>query len=107
MIIEINPNTLLLGIITISIVIAIIYLIITLRKVLALLDNLNKTLVDNKSNLDNTFKNLSDITDNVKDISDVAIETTAEALVVKEDLINRLDLIKDIANIIAGVFLKK
>ncbi|WP_243242120.1 hypothetical protein [Clostridium sp. 1001275B_160808_H3] len=57
--------------------------------------------------MDNTIKNLNGISENVKDISDVAVETTAEAIIMKDGIVNQLDTIKDIINIIVGVFSKK
>ncbi|MCR1949520.1 hypothetical protein NSA50_00435 [Clostridium sp. DSM 100503] len=107
MTITINFNTLLLTIIVIVSVIALIYFILALRKLIILIDTINNTLKDNKANLDNTIKNLNGISENVKDISDVAVETTAEAIIMKDGIVNQLDTIKDIINIIVGVFSKK
>ena len=107
MTISINLNTLLLTIIVVVSVIALIYLILALRKLIMLIDTINTTLKDNKTNLDSTIQNLNGISENVKDIIDVAVETTAEAIVMKDGIVNQLDTIKDIINIIVGVFFKK
>ncbi|MBB6623638.1 DUF948 domain-containing protein [Clostridium gasigenes] len=107
MIIEVNMKTLLLGILIITAIIALTYLIVILIKVGKLVDNLNKTIEKNKTNLDNTLKNINDISENVRDISDVALETTAEAIILKEGLFDKVDIVKDIVNIASSVFLKK
>lgn len=107
MIIEVNMKTLLLGILIITAIVALVYHIVTLMKVGKLVDNLNETIEKNKSNLDNTIQNVNDISENMKDISDVALETTAEAIVLKEGLFDKAEMVKDIVNIASSVFLKK
>lgn len=107
MIIEVNMKTLLLGILIITAIVALVYLIGTLTKIRKLVDNLNKIIQENKTNLDNTLQNVNYISENIKDMSDVALETTAEAIVLKEGLFDKVDIVKDIVNIASSVFLKK
>lgn len=107
MIIEVNIKTVLLCLLVIIAIIALGYLISTLLKFGKLMDNLNESFEKNKTNLDNTIKNVNDISENVKDISDVALETTAEAIVIKEGLIDKVDIVRDIINIVSSVFLNK
>lgn len=107
MVIEINIQTVLLGLLLIVAVIAVIYLIIVLKRVSDLLAGVNKVLITNNDNIDSTLSNVKGITDNVKDISDVAVETTAEAIVLKEGLVNQVDTLKEIINIVAAVFTKR
>ncbi|MEG2291549.1 MAG: hypothetical protein RSC24_16370 [Clostridium sp.] len=107
MIIEVNIETVLLGALVIIAIIALGYLISTLLKVGKLMDNLNESFEKNKNNLDKTFQNATDISENIKDISDVALETTAEAIVLKEGLVDKVDIVRDIINIISSVFLNK
>lgn len=107
MIIEVNIETVLVGTLVIVAIVALGYLISTLLKVGKLMNNLNESFEKNKSNLDNTIKNVNDISENIKDISDVALETTAEAIVIKEGIIDKVDIFRDIINIISSVFLNK
>lgn len=86
---------------------ALIILILCLLKVSSILKRVDILLDQNKKNLDTTLTNVKDISDNVKDISNVATEATADAIVVKENITNHLNTIKDIANIAASVFIKK
>lgn len=97
-----------LGIILLVLLVAcaLIYFIYTLRKVCKLIDNANVLLEVNKDNLNNTLSNVKEITDNVKDISDVATDVTAEAIVAKESITNNIQTIKDIINIVIGIFTK-
>ena len=107
MIIEVNINTLLLGILVIIGIVALVYLTVTLIKIGKLVDNLNNSIEKNRTNLDNTLENVNSISGNLKDISDVAVETTADAIVLKESLFDKADIIKEIVNIVTGVILKK
>lgn len=86
---------------------ALIILILCLLKLSSVLNRVDDLLNQNKKNLDTTLTNVKDISDNVKDISDVATEATADAIVVKENLTDQLNTIKDIINIVASVFIKK
>lgn len=107
MIIEVNMKTVVLGLLVVLTIIALGYLISTLIKVSKLMDNLNESFEKNKANLDNTIQNANDISENIKDISDVALETTAEAIVLKEGLVDKVDIVRDIVNIASSVFLNK
>ena len=107
MIIEVNINELLLGILVIIGIVALVYLIVALIKIGKLVDNLNNSIEKNRTNLDNTLENVNSISGNLKDISDVAVETTADAIVLKESLFDKVDLIKEIVNIVTSVILKK
>ncbi|WP_297517412.1 hypothetical protein [uncultured Clostridium sp.] len=102
----INMEDLLWGALGIIAAIALIYIIITLINLIKVLKNVNALLVENKKNLDTTLDNVAHISENAKDISDVATETTADILVAKENLTGQLDTVKDIVNIIVGVFKK-
>ena len=89
-----------------ALIVAIVYLILTLKKLSTLLDNLNSILDSNKENLNKTSNNIADITGNVKDISDVATEATADILVARDSLVNNLVIFKDILTIILNTFKK-
>ncbi|MGL4771969.1 MAG: hypothetical protein ACRC2K_00240 [Clostridium sp.] len=104
MVIEIDLFYLIIGLLCILGSIALIYLIITLIKLGKLIGNLNNFIDKNSNNLDSTVTNLKDITDNLKDVSDVVTETTAEAIVVKENLVENLNTFADIVSIIMGIF---
>ena len=102
------------GVIGIIGVIALIYIIITLSKLGKVLTNINDLLGQNKKNIDKLFKDLPvvtgnaiEISDNLKDVSAVVTEATAEAIVAKDNLVNNIDIIKDVLNIILSVFTKK
>ena len=86
--------------------VVLIYLIITLANVIKILKNVNSLLEANKNNLDTTLGNVAHISENAKDISDVVTETTADVIVAKENLAGQLETVKDIVNIIVGVFKK-
>lgn len=86
--------------------IALVYLIITLMNVIKVLKNVNLLLEENKKNLNTTLDNVAHISENAKDISDVVTETTADVIVAKENLTGQLETVKDIVNIIIGVFKK-
>lgn len=107
MIIQVNINTLLLGILTIVCIVALLYFIMTLIKIGKLVDKINNSIDKNKLKLENTIENVSVISENFKDISNVAVETTADAIVLKEGLFDKAEIIKEIINIISSVFLKK
>lgn len=94
--------------------VAIVYLIMTLNKVLKLITNVNSILEQNKDNLNQTISdlpsianNVNDACQNIKDISDVATETTADLIVAKENLTSNVETITEIAKIISQVFFKK
>ncbi|MDZ4992132.1 hypothetical protein GNF80_03980 [Clostridium perfringens] len=94
--------------------VAIVYLILTLNKILKLISNINGLLDQNKDNLNKTIQDLPVIANNVnntcqniKDISDVATETTAELIVAKENIESNVEIVKEIAKIINQVFFKK
>ncbi|ELC8443099.1 hypothetical protein QYB59_002128 [Clostridium perfringens] len=94
--------------------VAIVYLILTLNKILKLISNINGLLDQNKDNLNKTIQDLPAIANNVnntcqniKDISDVATETTAELIVAKENIESNVEIVKEIAKIINQVFFKK
>lgn len=94
--------------------VAIVYLILTLNKVLKLISNINSLLDQNKDNLNKTIQdlptiasNLNDTCQNVKDISDVATETTAELIVAKENIESNVETVREIAKIINQIFFKK
>lgn len=94
--------------------VAIVYLILTLNKILKLISNINSLLDQNKDNLNKTIQDLPAIANNVnntcqniKDISDVATETTAELIVAKENIESNVEIVKEIVKIINQVFFKK
>lgn len=87
--------------------IAILYLISVLRKLSSLIDNVNNFFVKNSDNLNTSIDNIKYITDNVKDVSDAVTDSTADALIVKENLKDNINTLKDIINIIFSVFTKK
>lgn len=93
--------------------VAIVYLILTLNKVLKLVSNINSLLDQNKDNLTKTINdlptianNVNDACQNIKDISDVATETTADLIVAKENIESNVETVKEIAKIINQVFFK-
>ncbi|MGL4453356.1 MAG: hypothetical protein ACRCTZ_19510 [Sarcina sp.] len=102
----VNFEDLLWGALGIIAAIALIYIIITLINLIKVLKNVNLLLIDNKKNLDTTLDNVAHISENAKDISDVVTETTADVIVAKENLTGQLETVKDIVNIIVGVFKK-
>ena len=87
--------------------IAILYLISVLRKLSSLIDNVNNFFANNSDNLNTSINNIKDITDNVKYISEAVTDSTADALIVKENLKDNINTLKDIINIIFSVFTKK
>ena len=94
--------------------VALIYIIITLIKLGKLLTNVNDLLNQNSKNIDKLFKDLPivtenaiEISDNLKDVSAVVTEATADAIVAKDNLVNNIDIIKDILGILLSVFSKK
>lgn len=93
--------------------VALVYLILVLSRFLKTLDKVNSIIDSNKKNIKDLMDNLPKacenvvaITDNVKDISDVAVETTASAVVAKENISDYITTIKDILLIIKKVFLQ-
>ena len=82
------------------------YLVIALRKLIAVLDNINSILNVNKEYITSTSKNLSQITDNIKDVSEVVTETTAEAIIAKENVSEYINIFRDILFILQGIFKK-
>lgn len=93
--------------------IALVFISIVSYKLIRLISNINKLIEKNESNITSTLNNLpqtseniKDISDNVKDISDVAVETTASAIVAKENIDTYLSTFKDIVSIISNIFLK-
>lgn len=105
--IQINIIDLFWGAIGILVAIALIYLIVALINLTKVLKNVNNILESNKTNLDTTINNVTHISENAKDISDVVTETTADVIIAKENLSTQLDTVKDILNIVLGVFNKK
>lgn len=94
--------------------VALIYIIITLSKLGKLLTNINDLLNQNRKNIDKLFKDLPivtenaiEISDNLKDVSAVVTEATADAIVAKDNLVNNIDILKDILGILLSVFSKK
>lgn len=82
------------------------HLIKTLKNINSLIDK-NKTSVNDFCNkLPNISSNIEEISDNIKDISEVATEVTADAIVAKENIVNNYETIKDIINIVLGIFVK-
>lgn len=104
MVIEVNIYSLLIGFLCILGAVALVYLTITLVKVGKLLTNLNNFFEKNENNLDSTVTNIKDISDNLKDVSEVVTETTADAIVMKESIVENLSSISDIIAIILNVF---
>lgn len=104
MVIEINLYGLFIGLLSIIGAIALVYLIITLVKVGKLLTNINNFFEKNENNLDATITNIKEISDNFKDVSEVVTETTADAIVMKESILENLSSISDIIAIILNVF---
>ena len=87
--------------------IAILYLISVLRKFSSLIDNVNNFLTKNSDNLNASIDNIKDITNNIKDVSEAVTDSTADALIIKENLKDNINTLKDIINIILNVFTKK
>lgn len=94
--------------------VAVVYLILTLNKILKLLTNVNSILDQNKDNLNRTIadlpsiaNNVNDACQNIKDISEVATETTADLIVAKENIETNVETVREIAKIISQVFLKR
>lgn len=94
--------------------VALVYIIITLKNVIKLLNNVNEIIEDNKGNIKDLCEdlpkisgNVIEITDNAKDIVEVATDFTADAVIAKESLTSNYETIKDILNIVIGIFAKK
>ncbi|MGL4741396.1 MAG: hypothetical protein ACRC41_11420 [Sarcina sp.] len=100
----INFNEFIWGLVGIVVIIAIIFLIILITHLIKVLKNINLLLAENKKNLDQTLTNVAHISENAKDISDVVTDTTADVIIAKENLTGQLDTVKDILNIILGIF---
>ncbi|MCR4943798.1 MAG: hypothetical protein K5986_04955 [Clostridium sp.] len=95
------------GIVGIMGFIALIYIIIVLRRFAGLISSLNDIISTNKSNINKLCGDLPDISDNIKNVSEVLTEVTAEAIEVKDNLADDLGVIKDIISIIISIFSKK
>ena len=102
----IEINDLFWGIIGISVIIAIIYLIIVIHKFSSLITNINDLVVSNKKNVNKLCSDIPEITENLKDISEVITETTADVIVAKDNLLSNVEVFKDIVNIILSIFSK-
>lgn len=100
----INFNEFIWAIVGIVVIIAIIFLIILIANLIKVLKNVNLLLSENKKNLDQTLNNVAHISENAKDISDVVTDTTADVIIAKENLTGQLETVKDILNIILGIF---
>ena len=87
--------------------IAILYLISVLKKLSSFIDNLNNFFSKNYKSLNVSISNIKTITDNFKDISEAVTDTTADALIAKDNIKDNINTIKDIINIILNVFSKK
>ena len=102
------------GIIGIVATVALVYLIIALNNISRLAITINNTLKTNKNNIDIFCNNLPKISDNITNISEningvseVVTEATAEVIVAKDNIVGNVEMLKEILNIIASVFLKK
>ena len=87
--------------------IAILYLISVLKKLSSFIDNLNNFFSKNSKSLNVSISNIKTITDNFKDISEAVTDTTADALIAKDNIKDNINTMKDIINIILNVFSKK
>lgn len=87
--------------------IAILYLISVFKKLSSFIDNLNNFFEKNSKSLNTSISNVKVITDNFKDVSEAVTDTTADALIAKENIKDNINTIKDIVNIILNVFSKK
>ena len=94
--------------------IALVYLIITLKNLSKLVMDINNILSKNESNINllcdglpKITDNISEISGNMKDVSEVVTEATADVIVAKDSLLENFEVVKDIFNILGGVFLKK
>lgn len=92
---------------------SLIYFIIMVNQLTKTLKNINFLIDRNKTSINkfcdklpNISNNIEEISDNVKDISEVATEVTADAIVAKESIVSNYETIKDIINIILGIFIK-
>ncbi|MFR5264213.1 hypothetical protein [Clostridium sp.] len=74
--------------------ICLVYLIVLLFNITKLVKNINNILLENKKDLTKSIENLHEVSDNVKDISNVLTETTAEALIVKDNISNQINSFK-------------
>lgn len=93
--------------------VALVYLIIVLRKVYKLLSKAESMLDANEGNINSMMKtlpkassNIAEMSENLKDVSGVITETAASAIVAKENLDDYLTTFKDIVAIIRKVFFK-
>ena len=87
--------------------IAILYLISVLKKLSSFIDNLNNFFSKNSKSLNVSISNIKTITDHFKDISEAVTDTTADALIAKDNIKDNINTIRDIINIILNVFSKK
>ena len=83
--------------------IAILYLISVLKKLSSFIDNLNNFFSKNSKSLNVSISNIKTITDNFKDISEAVTDTTADALIAKDNIKDNINTIRDIINIILKV----
>ncbi|MBY0754519.1 hypothetical protein K5V21_03515 [Clostridium sardiniense] len=79
-------------------------LIICLLKLFKVLIKVDGLLETNTKNLNVILGNIKDISSNTKDISDVVTDVTADAIIAKENITNKINNIKDIAQIAIDVF---
>ena len=88
--------------------IALIYIIITLNK---LIKNSNELVIDNKNNIRNSLlklpeviSNFNDVSENMKDITEVATDVTADFIVTKENMKSNIEVVTEILNILKSIF---
>lgn len=93
-------------IISILIIGGLVILIPCLLKLLKILSNIDETLKQNKNNLNTTLSNIKDISVNVKDISNTATEVTADIILAKESINDKIHNTKEIVKIISDVFFR-
>lgn len=84
--------------------VCLVYLIVLLFNITKLVRNINDILQENKKDLTKSIENIHHISDNAKDVSDVITETTAEALIAKENLSNQIHSVKNSIGAFRGAF---
>ena len=94
--------------------IALVFLIIVLKKLANLISSIDDLIVRNSTNVGLTIAKLpsivssvDDVVDNAKDITDVAVDVSSDVLVAKEKIKSGIKTSIEVAGIVKDVMKKK
>ena len=93
--------------------VALVFLILVLRKLSALMTNIDTLITQNSTNIGLTIAKLpgilttvDEVTDNAKDVTDVAVDVAADVLTAKEKVKSGISTTAAVAGIIKDTFSK-